>query len=78
MTIQRHNDGTLGPQVWFACGEVQVSFFHDVFASDDLADDPRARMQVDPWEGDAQLLAEVARDVAEAVVCPAGLLDADG
>ncbi len=78
VTVQQSDNDTLGTWMWFACGEAQVSFFHDVFESNDLADDPRARMNVDPWDSDPELLAQVARDIAEVVDCPAGLLDGDG
>jgi len=48
-----------------------------VFESDALSEDPRARMQVDPWDGDDGVLLDVAGAIAEVIDCPTGALHDD-
>ena len=77
VTIQ-HGETTLsGPVAWFTCGEADVVFRHDVFEPDALSEDPRARMQVDPWDGDDGVLLDVAGAIAEVIDCPTGALRDD-
>ena len=77
MTIE-HGETTLsGPVAWFTCGEADLVFHHDVSESDALSEDPRARMQVDPWDGDDGVLLDVAGAIAEVIDCPTGALRDD-
>ncbi len=72
MTIE-HGETTLsGPVAWFACGEAYVIFHHDVFETEGVSEVPRARMQVDPWDGDEGVLLDVASAIAEVIDCPTG------